>query len=71
MLTLFAIPDSGTTITAVGTQVTAYVAEFLPAIYLSVAMVVVVGTILFVTRKVSGGARAILGGKRRGRGRRR
>jgi len=65
MFTLFAIPDSATTISGTATQVTAYVAEYLPVIYLTLAMVVVVGTILFVSRKLSGGARSILGGKRR------
>jgi len=68
---MFTIPDATLTIASSTEVVTAWVPEFLPVIYLALGMVVVVGTILFVSRKLSGGARAILGGKRRGGRRRR
>jgi len=61
MLTLFAIPDSATTISATASQVTAYVAEYLPVIYLGLAMVVVLGTIAFVSRKLKSAPKRLLG----------
>jgi len=71
MLTLFTIPDSANMIASSSAVVSAWTPEFLPVIYLSLAITVVVGSILFLSRKLSGGAKGILGGRRRRRARRR
>jgi len=72
MLTLFAIPDSTTTITGAQDLVTAWVPQFLPVIYLTLGVVVVVGTIMLVKSKLGRGIAKILGarGRRSRRGRR-
>ena len=71
MLTLFAIPDSTQTIAGAQSLVTSWVPEFLPVIYLTLGVVVVVGTIMLVKSKLGRGIAKILGGgKRRARARR-
>ena len=72
MLTLFTIPSSTTMISEAQTVVTAWVPEFLPVIYLTLGVVVVVGTIMLVKSKLGGGIAKILGtrGRRSRRGRR-
>ena len=64
MLTLFAIPDQASIITTTTPIVTAFVAEFLPVIYLSLGILVFVGTILYVKMVLNSGASKVLGGKR-------
>lgn len=67
MLTLFAIPDQTATIAGAQSLVTSWVPEFLPVIYLTLGVVVVVGTIMLVKSKLGGGISKILGGKRKSR----
>jgi len=72
MFSLFAIPDSTATIAGAQSLVTSWVPEFLPVIYLTLGVVVVVGTIMLVKSKLGGGIAKILGarGRRSRRGRR-
>ena len=67
MFTLFAIPDPATTITATDAVTVLWVAEFLPVIYLSLGILVFVGTILYVKKVLNSGASKVLGGRRRRR----
>jgi len=65
MLTLFTIPSSTTMISEAQTVVTAWVPEFLPVIYLTLGVVVVVGTIMLVKSKLGRGIAKILGARSR------
>jgi len=69
MFTLFAIPDSATTISATSAVVTPWLEQYLPVVSFVLAITVVVMTIRFLSRKLSGGAKGVLGGRRRRRGR--
>jgi len=67
----FSIP-SITDIVATTTPIIALMlTSLLPIIYFALAILIAVGAALFIRKKIGGGIRSVLGGRRRGRGRRR